>query len=48
MDVNEHEKPSNFALRRKVKEQRFYCCSTFQNHSRVFKNEHYSYSKTSV
>ena len=35
MDVNEHERLSNITLRKtqiKVKDQRFYCCSTFQSH----------------
>ena len=30
MDVNEHERLSNIMLRHKVKEQCFYCFSTFQ------------------
>ena len=41
MDVNEHERPSNITETHKVniKEQRFYCFSTFHSHSRVFNNE---------
>ena len=31
-----------------VKEQLFYCCSTFNSHCRVFDNEHNSYPKMSV
>ena len=31
----------------KVKEQHFYCCSTSNNQSRVFNNEHNSYFKMS-
>jgi hypothetical protein len=31
MDVNEHERLSNITLRHKVKEQCFYCFSTFQS-----------------
>jgi hypothetical protein len=44
MDVNEHERPSNFTLKihAKVKEQWFYCCSIFHNYSMVFNNEHSS------
>jgi len=39
MDVNEHDKLSNITLGQKylVKEECFYCCSTFHSHSRVFK-----------
>jgi hypothetical protein len=29
----------------KVKEQYFYCCSTFQSHSRILNNEYKSYLK---
>jgi hypothetical protein len=39
-DVNEHERLPNIAFRHKVKEQRFYFCSTFYSHSRVFNNDH--------
>ena len=39
MDVNEYERLSNFTLRLKVKEQRFYQCSAFHIHSRNFNNE---------
>jgi len=33
MNINEHERLSNLTLK---KEQRFYCCSTFYSHSRIF------------
>ena len=44
MYENEHERLSNFTLRTKikVKEQCFYCCSTFHSQSRVLKNENNS------
>jgi hypothetical protein len=29
----------------KAKKERFYCCSIFQIHSKVFNNEHISYPK---
>jgi hypothetical protein len=32
----------------KVKEQRFYCCSTFHSHCRAFNNDHNSYPKMIV
>ena len=37
MDVNKHERLSNFTLQIqiKVKEQHFHCCSTLHGHSRV-------------
>ena len=43
IDVNEHERLSNFALRQAlvIKEQRSYCCSTC--HSKVFNNVHSIY-----
>jgi hypothetical protein len=31
----------------KVKEEIFYCCSTFDSHNRVFNNKHNSYPKMS-
>jgi hypothetical protein len=31
----------------KVKEELFYCCSTFDSHNRVFNNKHNSYPKIS-
>jgi len=47
MDVyNEHETIQHYTC--KVKEQRFYCCSVFHSHSRVFNNEQTSYPKMSV
>jgi hypothetical protein len=49
MDVNEHERLSNFTLRNilKVREQRFYYCSTLHSHSMVFNNEFITCSKMS-
>jgi hypothetical protein len=43
MDVNEHGRLPNIT---KVKEQCFYCCSTFHCHRGVFNNENNSYPKT--
>ena len=38
MNVHEHERTSNTQMTQiKVTEQRFYCCSTFKSHSRVFR-----------
>jgi hypothetical protein len=50
MDVNEHERLSNFTLRHKikVKEQHFYCFYAYHSHSRVFNNENNSYPKICV
>ena len=38
MDVNKHERLSNITL--KVKEQCFYCCSTFHSHNSFLDNQH--------
>ena len=38
----------NITLQHKLKEEDFYCCSTFHNHSRVFNKENNSYPKMSV
>jgi hypothetical protein len=46
MDVNEHDELSKFTLWHKLKEQHFYCCSTY--HCRVFNNEQTSYAKMNV
>ena len=50
MDVNELGRLSNLTLRTRnqAKEKRFYCCSAFHSHNRVFNNEHNSYPKMSV
>jgi hypothetical protein len=40
MDVNEHERLSNFTLKHK-----FYCCSTFQYHSSGYNNKHTLYPR---
>ena len=41
MDINDRENIKLYTLTQvKAKEQHFYCCSTFHNHSRVFSNEH--------
>ena len=49
-DVNQQDRLPNITLinKLKVKEQRFYCYSTFHSHSSVFKNEHNSSSKMCV
>ena len=47
MDANEHLRLSNIT-QIKVKEWHFYYCSTFHSHSRVFNNEHNSYSTMSM
>jgi len=44
MDGNK-QRLSNITLKHKIKEQHFYCCSTFHSHSRVFNNENNSYTK---
>ena len=43
----EHERLSN-DLHLDTKEQRFYCCSIFYCHSKVFSNGHNSYTFMSV
>ena len=49
MAVNELERLSDIELGYiKVKEQRFYSCSTFHSHSSVFNKEQHSYYKTSI
>jgi hypothetical protein len=48
MNVNEHERLSNYSVRHKEKEQHFYRCSTFNNHSRVFNKGYNSYPKMYV
>jgi len=49
IDVSEYERLSNNTLGKKikVKEQHFYCCSTFHSNSKVLNNEHNSYPKMS-
>ena len=42
-NVNEHVRLSKRTLEdSKIEENHFYCCCTFQSHSRVFNNEHNS------
>ena len=49
MDINDRENIKLYTLTQvKAKEQHFYCCSTFHNHSRVFINENNSWPKMSV
>ena len=49
MNINEHERLSNFTLwLTNVKEQRFYCCSTFYRHSRVFYTTHNAHPNMGV
>ena len=44
MNVNEQKIIKHYTSTQiKVKEQHFYCCSTFHSHSRIFNNEHNSY-----
>jgi len=48
MDVNEYDSQTikyYTYTHIKVKEQCFYCCSTFQSCSRIFNNENNSYLK---
>jgi len=48
MDVNEPERLSNITLRHQVKEQHFYCCSTYHSQSKALNNELGSYPKMSM
>ena len=49
-DINDYESLSNITLRNKLKvrEQRFYCCSTFHSFSNIFNKVHTSYVEMSV
>jgi len=54
MDVNGNERLSNIIQKQctliqiRIKEQCFYCCSTFHIHNWIFNNDHNSYPKVSV